>query len=172
MAKRKPMIGQITFRLSPESHYDLIDIADCLGSDTSDLIKQMIAFAKPTFRRRADATRALNEAALLEGSIRNLAGWLALPGRPISPGTAAQTRAELGQLRNRLTHLNEEVRAVTAGGGLDEQMLVRLEELLRAAEGESQRHGAKATDEIAPPGSTDRAAQPKGMKSKKRSSPG
>src|SRR5665213_4105246 len=50
---KKPQLGQITFRLSPEVHQELIDVARHLGVDLTGLINQMLAESRPAFLRRA-----------------------------------------------------------------------------------------------------------------------
>lgn len=53
MSKEKgPMLGQITFRLPPEQHKELMAMAEALGSDVSGLLKLMLAEATPTFQNR------------------------------------------------------------------------------------------------------------------------
>jgi hypothetical protein len=50
---RKPNLGQVSFRLPPNVHQELIDIAGHLGLDLSSLLNEMIAEALPALLKRA-----------------------------------------------------------------------------------------------------------------------
>jgi hypothetical protein len=54
MAKgRKPLLGQITFRLPIETHKQLLDIAAVLGTDVSAVLNQLLAEGLPGFWQKA-----------------------------------------------------------------------------------------------------------------------
>jgi hypothetical protein len=54
MAKgRKPLLGQISFRLPVETHKQLLDIAAVLGTDVSGLLNQLLAEGLPGFWQKA-----------------------------------------------------------------------------------------------------------------------
>jgi len=54
MAKRrKPLLGQISFRLPVETHKQLLDIAAVLGTDVSGLLNQLLAEGLPSFWQKA-----------------------------------------------------------------------------------------------------------------------
>jgi hypothetical protein len=60
---KKPLLGQVTFRLPPEVHQEIIDVARTLGVDLSSLITQMLAEVRPAFLRRATDLAKRQEAA-------------------------------------------------------------------------------------------------------------
>jgi hypothetical protein len=60
---RKPNLGQVSFRLPPKVHVELLEIAGHLGLDLSSLLNQMIAEAQPAFLKRAtEVAKQLAEA--------------------------------------------------------------------------------------------------------------
>jgi len=81
--EKGPMLGQITFRLPPEQHKELMAMAESLNSDVSGLVKLMLAEATPAFQtrvteltqRRLAATYRVESdlVALVHRAIR--AGW-------------------------------------------------------------------------------------------------
>jgi hypothetical protein len=67
MAKsRKPLLGHISFRLSPGRHQELLEIARHLGIDLSSLLNQMIGESLPAFLERATDVVRRQEAARRE----------------------------------------------------------------------------------------------------------
>jgi hypothetical protein len=75
VAKKKskpPLLGQITFRLPPQVHQELLDIARHLNLDLTSLLNLMLGEARPTFlerateiaRRQAQAKKDLEAVAL------------------------------------------------------------------------------------------------------------
>jgi hypothetical protein len=74
MAKaKKPLLGQITFRLPIDVHQELLNIAAPLGLDLSALLNQMLAEIRPAFLQRA------TEVAQRQAAARRLFEELALP---------------------------------------------------------------------------------------------
>src|SRR5262249_3239377 len=53
MAKKKPLLGQITFRVPSGVHEDLLEVARVLNLDLTARLNQMIAEAMPETLRRA-----------------------------------------------------------------------------------------------------------------------
>jgi hypothetical protein len=111
MAKRPklaPRLGQQTLRHDPQWHNHLIGLAKTLGTDTAELIRQMVAYAEPEFRLRADRVLAERRAkglselvsgasfyrAMIEGGVRDLAE----PGE-INPGTLSFYKRLFPQIR-------------------------------------------------------------------------
>jgi hypothetical protein len=55
--------GQVSFRLKPELHRELLSMADALGLDLTGLINSLIVESLPPFRERVGALRERNSAA-------------------------------------------------------------------------------------------------------------
>jgi hypothetical protein len=105
MAKRQPIIGQVSFRLDPAVHLELIDIARRTGGEVTDLIREMISFAKPEFRLRADAVFALNRAANCLSARQDLLVLLSVYGPHLPSEKVAQVREVVRRLGKELRRL-------------------------------------------------------------------
>lgn len=102
MAKRTMKLGHINFRLDPELHRKLLEIAQALGTDLSGLLKQLIKESLPAFSARAAEAVARQHTAVA-AKLETVLGLLREPD-PHSPwsvphGWTETWQAQLKELR-------------------------------------------------------------------------